>query len=74
MGQVNKENVNKITHYQRPEADQIPAFNAVSDATEEFIKVLLEQVPDCADKTTAIRSAREAKLWANSAIALRGEI
>lgn len=42
----------------------------VNEATENFLKVIRRHCANCADSQNAARCAREARLWANSAIAL----
>lgn len=37
---------------------------------ETLLHAILKNAPDCADRSTAIRCAREARMWANAAIAL----
>lgn len=71
---VTEYNVHDVMSYHRPEPDQIPRFEAVSLAAENLARVILASAPNCADKSEALRCVRAAKLWANSAIALRGEI
>lgn len=41
---------------------------AVRAALAEAVKVIVENVPPCPDRTTAIRKIREARMDANSAI------
>lgn len=39
-----------------------------------FSRVILENTPQCADQTTAIRHIRDAMMTANAAIALKGQV
>ena|SRR5688572_110245 len=73
-GRVTEENVHDAMHYHKPELDQIPHFESVSLAAENLARVILASAPSCADRSEALRCVRAAMLWANSAIALRGEI
>jgi hypothetical protein len=75
MGRVTVENVHEAMRYHPPETEARKiAHGAVNAAAEEFVRVLLEYMPECADGTTAIRRVREARMYANSAIALNGMI
>lgn len=67
---VTLENVKDVVRYHRPTADQSRRHEALSLATEHFITALLENCPDCADRSAAIRDARNAKMTASAAIAL----
>ena len=73
MGAVTEENVDEIMTYHPPPSEARAAkHKTVNAAAEVFARVLLEQCPECADRSSAIRAVREARMWANSAIALRG--
>jgi hypothetical protein len=67
---VTLENVKSVVRYHRPNADQSRRHEALSAATEHFLVAILENCPDCADRSAAIRMAREAKMTASAAIAL----
>jgi hypothetical protein len=68
------ENVEEIFTYQPADAEQLEAFDDVRAALIEAARVILQRVPDCADRSVALRKLREARMDANSAIALRGRI
>jgi hypothetical protein len=74
MGQVNSQNVEQVFTYQSPTEQQIPKYAAVRDAFIDCAKVVLECVPECADRAVALRKLREARMDANAAIALCGLI
>ena len=42
----------------------------IAMASEAMMRIIIENVPDCADRSTALRSVREATLWSNTAIAI----
>lgn len=67
---ITPENVADVVRYHAPTEAQAFAHDKLSMATEAFIKEILEHAPDCADRSAAIRAAREAKLWASAAVAL----
>lgn len=71
---VNLDNVEHVFTYQTPDIHQVEAFARVREACISAARTILREVPDCADRSAAIRALREARLWANSAIALRGEV
>lgn len=51
---------------------QEPKYTAVRTAARHFAEVILQNVPHCSDRSTAIRKIREAVMTANAAIALDG--
>jgi len=67
---VTLDNVADVVRYHRPTAEQSRRHEAMSVATEHFIRALLDHCPDCADRSSAIRHARIAKMEASAAIAL----
>lgn len=68
------ENVEDVFTYHAPTEDQVPRFQAVKDALLSAAVVILTHVPDCADRSVALRKLREARMDANAAIALNGRI
>jgi hypothetical protein len=59
--------------YQPWTPDQTNAGQHVRTALAEAVKVLIEYVPPCPDRSSAIRKLREARMDANSAITHRGK-
>lgn len=55
--------------YHAPTSNQLVAYSKLRNAAHEFAKAINELVPDCADKTAAMRKVREAVMTANAAIA-----
>lgn len=51
---------------------KVPNYVAVRTAAKHLAEVILNNAPPSADRSTALRSVREAVLWANAAIALDG--
>lgn len=74
MGEVNNENVKRVVRYQAPTPEQIEAHENLACAAETLIETILKNCPPCADRTAAIRKAREAKMTASAAVALDGLI
>ena len=48
------------------------AYEAIRAAGREFARVVVALTPPSADQTTAVRTIREAVMWANAAIACEG--
>lgn len=74
MGQVTKQNLEEVMTYHAPTPEQQMKYAAIKEAAIAFAAVLLDQCPPCADTSAALRCVREAKIWANSAVALNGLI
>lgn len=69
-----EEFVEEVFTYHKPDHAQEVAFKLVRDAFVAAAKVVLLNVPACADRSVTIRKLREARMDANAAIALRGMI
>lgn len=69
-----KLDLDHVFKYHAPRADQLPKFAAVTEAAKVFAQVIEENVPDCADRSVALRKVREARMDANAAIALDGRL
>lgn len=67
---VTQENLHQVVYWHRPTDAAIVKFEAIAKASEDFMKVILENAPDCADRSTALRDIRAAKMWANAAVSL----
>lgn len=59
-----------LVTYHAPREGQVSQYTAIRSATRNLIRTILEECPDCADRSAAIRHAREAMMTANAAIAL----
>ena len=62
--------IDELFTYHAPTPEQIPKYQAINDAAKAFALVIFENAPECADRTSALRKLRDARMWANSAIAL----
>ncbi|MDV2504699.1 MAG: hypothetical protein RX318_12205 [bacterium] len=60
--------------YQQPDDARIARHAEISAAAEGFAMTLMEWAPDGLDRDKALECIREARMWANSAIALDGKI
>lgn len=55
--------------YHAPTGDQAVVYEAIRAHGREFAHIINNLVPDGPDKTVAIRTLREAVMWANAAVA-----
>jgi len=56
--------------YHAPKPGQLPIYNGIRDKAKDFALYLIENVPNCADRTAAIRKLRECVMTANAAVAI----
>ena len=73
-GPVTLENLDEVFTYHKPDEERARKHEIVNKATKDLARLLLETCPACADRSAAIRAVREVRLWANSSIALNGEV
>jgi len=66
---MTNEEINNWFSYHAPKGDQTERYTTLRDEACCFAYVLNDLVPDCADKTAAIRKLRECVMTANAAIA-----
>ena len=66
---VTLENVAEIFTYKRPTGTTIPKYEAINAAALALARSILENAPDCADRSAAIRLVTQARMQANAAIA-----
>jgi hypothetical protein len=69
---VTSENLEEVFTYHAATEDQQRRYAEIREAGIAFARAILDGAPDCADRSTALRSVREARMWANAAIALEG--
>ena len=67
---ITTENLKEVVYWHRPNSDAIAKFEMIAAASESFMQLILDCVPDCADRATALRNVREARMWSNAAISL----
>lgn len=67
------EQLEELFKYHSPTAEQIPKYQAINEAAKAFAKVVFDNCPASADRTTAIREIRSARMWANASVALDGK-
>ena len=59
-------------HHATPE--QLSHFEAIHGNARQLAQVILERVPACADRTSALRLLREASMMACAAVSLGGRL
>jgi hypothetical protein len=67
---ITEENLHHAVFWHEPTPEKGKAYKIIADACFDFMTIILKFAPDCADRTAALRCAREARMWANSSIAL----
>lgn len=60
--------VERIFTAQAPFPSNIPKHEAIINWSQNLALVIFETVPDCEEKTIAMRKLQEATMWANEAI------
>lgn len=70
---VTLDNVQAVFTFQN-DPSRLPRYIKIREAAKVLAITILEQCPDCADRSVAIRSVREAVMNANAAVALATEI
>ena len=55
--------------YHAPTPTQLVAYNDIRQAAKAYAETVNKSVPDCADKTAAIRKIRDSVMAANLAVA-----
>lgn len=55
-------------------AAKLADYEAIHVGAKDFAKVLLDHVPDCADRLAALRLLREASMLACAAVSLDGRL
>lgn len=63
-----------VNTYQPATEKQLKQYTAINEASKNFMRVIFENTPRCADQSAAIRLLREVRMIANAAIALDGLI
>ncbi|HEV7674362.1 MAG TPA: hypothetical protein VGQ12_07520 [Candidatus Angelobacter sp.] len=60
--------------YHKPDEVQQAQYTRVNAAAAVLYEAIMNSCPPCADRSHALRLVRDAKQWANTAIALKGRI
>jgi hypothetical protein len=64
-----QDDLNNWFSYHAPRPEQVEVYNALRNKAKEFAELFDASVPDCADKTAAMRHLRETTMAMNLAIA-----
>jgi hypothetical protein len=59
--------------YQRPNAAQVEDIEIVRRSCENLYTIILQHVPQSAERTLAIRKLEEVSMWVNKAIVFGGQ-
>lgn len=70
---INDEEVKDIMDYHKWSDEQIKIGQAISESIGAALKIIINTVPPCADRSAAIRKLRDARMDANSAITHNGK-
>lgn len=65
--------MHKALEYHKPTDNQVTQIQNVREALSQALFTLEQCVPQCAERTLAIRKIEEASMWANKAIVFDGE-
>lgn len=74
MSDKDREFLDAAFTYHAPTGDQVTDLQAVTIAGRTFAATILAHVPPSADRSTALRLVREARMWANSGIVNFGKL
>jgi 3-oxoacyl-[acyl-carrier-protein] synthase III len=55
--------------YHAPKEENIQKFKEIRAEGRLFAKLVMDEVPECAERTLAFRKIEEAVMWANAALA-----
>ncbi|MGC2325463.1 MAG: hypothetical protein WA604_02030 [Candidatus Sulfotelmatobacter sp.] len=66
---ITQEQLDNWFTYHSPTAEQLPKYLAIREAGKKFAEALVENCPEGADTTAAVRKVREAVMTANQSIA-----
>ena len=71
---MRQEEIDNWFQYHPPTVRRIIKYNDLRDAAKAFAELFDKSVPDCADKTAAMRHLRETVMSMNLAIACNPEV
>lgn len=63
-----------VFKYHAPSPDQQVIYAKLRSAAKEYAAAVQDLVPDCADRSAAIRHIRESLMTANAAVSLDGKL
>lgn len=65
--------MHKAMKYHKPDENQVANIQSVREALSQAMVTIELCVPQCAERTLALRKIEEAGMWANKAIVFDGE-
>lgn len=68
------ENLHGVIEYHAPSTAALQNIANVRLGAENLCRAILQNCPDCADRSAALRHVREAMMTANASIVLEGKI
>jgi len=66
---MRQQDIDNWFSYHAPTADTLIHYGTIRDAAKQFAELFNSSVPDCADKTAAMRKLRETVMAMNLAVA-----
>lgn len=67
--EADRQNIENWFTYHAPQGNQQARYTVLRSAAKEFAKLIVDLVPQCADRTVALRKLREVVMVANAGIA-----
>lgn len=66
---ISQKDMDNWFSYHAPNPEQLVAYNDIRQAAKIYAETVNKHVPDCADKTAAMRKIRESVMASNLAVA-----
>lgn len=70
MPRLTLKNLDEILTYHSPNEEQQEHYEEINQAAKDFAAVILEHAPDSRERSVALTHLQDARMWANSAVAL----
>lgn len=67
---INDDEIEKMFSYQAPTSKAVVRHKSIDQAAKDMARAILNNTPETAEQTLAIRALQQARHWANTAIAL----
>lgn len=64
------EDLLKNWYYHPPIGDQPRRYKGINNITKQAVEMIMQYCPPSAERTLAVRSLQQARMWANCAIAV----
>lgn len=65
----NEDTIENNFKYHKPMEKNIEKFKEIRDEGRTFAKLMMDEVPECPERTLAFRKIEEAVMWANAGLA-----